>query len=771
MSSPRRDIVLLNTTETNQYPVLVLFGFATRLVGPVSPTVSGHRYSPMANGHPESWEDEMRDEDLANQAQQQLNFQNGAARGNTFQPGSQSFTPGAQSFTPGAQTFTPGQQYQQYGYGQQYNGYEQYGQQGYGGYQQYGYGQQGYPQYGQNYGRQDHSQYQRPQQNQAYVPPQQRQAPMIARRGEALPSASSSKPAPQASNPAAAANGAASAAPAKTISLSTTDTGAAPKVEKAAGGAKVLSLGASAPAVAQPAKESTDKAQPNAGTKVTATKAIEKTGEPVASASDNTSPTTSGRSSPTRTEPKAEVRRADQVAQEQAEEVDEEALQEMYGKEHVNVIFLGHVDAGKSTLGGSILYATGMVDDRTMEKYKKEAKELGRESWYLSWALDLNKEERAKGKTVEVGRGFFETEKRRYSILDAPGHKNYVPNMVSGASQADVGVLVISARKGEYETGFEKGGQTREHAMLAKTQGVNKLVVVVNKMDDPTVEWSEDRYKECITKLTTFLKGLGYNPKTDLTFMPIAAQQTMGIKQRVPKEVAPWNDALSLLDYLDSMQTLERKLNAPFMMPIAAKYRDMGTWIEGKIEAGVMGKDTKYLMMPTKAEIQISALYGETEDEIARAACGDQVRARIKGAEEEDIYPGFVLCSLKRPVHCVSAFEAQIRLLELQSILSAGFNCVLHVHSATEEVTFSALLHKLEPKTNRKSKKPPGFAKQGMNIIARLEVTGGAGSVCVERFEDYPQLGRFTLRDQGQTIAIGKITKLITEAVPGAAAT
>ena len=155
-----------------------------------------------------------------------------------------------------------------------------------------------------------------------------------------------------------------------------------------------------------------------------------------------------------------------------------------------------------------------MVDERTMEKYKRDAKEQGRESWYLSWALDLTKEERSKGKTVEVGRAYFETEKRRYTILDAPGHKNYVPSMIGGASQADVGILVISARKGEYETGFEKGGQTREHAVLAKTQGVNKLIIVVNKMDDPTVEWSKGRYDECTTKLTQFLKGTGYNPKT-----------------------------------------------------------------------------------------------------------------------------------------------------------------------------------------------------------------------------------------------------------------
>ena len=216
-------------------------------------------------------------------------------------------------------------------------------------------------------------------------------------------------------------------------------------------------------------------------------------------------------------ESRAQARDTDAVAKEQQEDVDEKTLEEIYGKEHINVIFLGHVDAGKSTLGGSILYATEMVDQRTMDKYKREAKEAGRETWYLSWALDLTREERAKGKTVEVGRGFFETKKRRYTILDAPGHKTFVPNMIGGASQADVGVLVISARKGEYETGFEKGGQTREHAVLAKTQGVNKLVVVVNKMDDPTVEWSQERYKECTEKLSAFLKSVGYNPKTGLS--------------------------------------------------------------------------------------------------------------------------------------------------------------------------------------------------------------------------------------------------------------
>jgi peptide chain release factor subunit 3 len=534
----------------------------------------------------DSWEDE---EERLSQQTQGINLNN---------PNAGSFQPGAASFTPGAQAFVPGQAYGG-GYNQGYGQYQQYGG-GYGqnyGQQQYGY-QQGYPQYGQqqqqqpgypNYGQQGYGNqygYQQP----THQPQQRQAAPVkIAKRGEAdqpaahgapAPAAEASKEAPKAKVLSIGGDGAPKA---KVLSIGA-DT-PAPKVEKA-GQTKVLSIGtpAASPSVA---KESVDKDAPEAGAKVTAAKAIEKTGEPTKStpaASGRTSPTpSSGRNSPSRAE-KPAAKGVD--VEKELEDVDEATLAEMYGKEHVNIIFLGHVDAGKSTLGGSILISTGMVDERTLDKYKREAKDAGRETWYISWALDLNKEERAQGKTIEVGRGFFETEKRRYSILDAPGHKTYVPNMIGGASQADVGVLVISARKGEYETGFEKGGQTREHAMLAKTQGVNKLVIVVNKMDDPTVEWSEDRYKECTSKLVQFLKGVGYNPKTDIAMMPVSAQTFTGIKERVPKDLAPWYDGPSLLEYLDGMQALERKLNAPFMMPIAAKYKDMGTMVEGKIESG-----------------------------------------------------------------------------------------------------------------------------------------------------------------------------------------
>lgn len=221
------------------------------------------------------------------------------------------------------------------------------------------------------------------------------------------------------------------------------------------------------------------------------------------------------------------------------EEKKADAFEQLARLEHLNVVFIGHVDAGKSTICGQILYSTGQVDDRTIEKYEREAKEKNRQSWFLAYIMDTNEEERAKGKTVECGRAVFATQKKRYTILDAPGHKNYVPNMIMGAAQADVGILVISARKGEFETGFEKGGQTREHAMLAKTLGVRQLVILVNKMDDSN--WSEERFNEIQKKIEPFLKSLGFNIKNHVNFLPGSGISGEGITKPIPDGVATWN--------------------------------------------------------------------------------------------------------------------------------------------------------------------------------------------------------------------------------------
>jgi peptide chain release factor subunit 3 len=282
-------------------------------------------------------------------------------------------------------------------------------------------------------------------------------------------------------------------------------------------------------------------------------------------------------------------------------------------RQHMNVVFIGHVDAGKSTTAGQILFLTGGVDDRTIEKYEREAKEKNRESWYMAYIMDTNEEERAKGKTVEVGRAHFETEKTRYTILDAPGHKSFVPNMISGASQADIGVLVISARKGEFETGFERGGQTREHAQLAKTLGVSRLVVAVNKMDDPSIvepgdAWSKPRFDEIVAKLTPFLKGCGYKP-SDLVYVPISGLMGKNMKTKVGAEVCPWYQGEPLFEILDGIEASSRDPYAPFRMPVMDKYKDMGTIVMGKCESGVVRRGDRLMMMPNKVSVWLLCGY------------------------------------------------------------------------------------------------------------------------------------------------------------------
>ncbi|XP_050298359.1 eukaryotic peptide chain release factor GTP-binding subunit ERF3A [Anthonomus grandis grandis] len=426
-------------------------------------------------------------------------------------------------------------------------------------------------------------------------------------------------------------------------------------------------------------------------------------------------------------------------------------------KEHINVVFIGHVDAGKSTIGGQIMALTGMVDKRTLEKYQREACEKSRESWYLSWALDTNQEERDKGKTVEVGRAFFETDKKHFTILDAPGHKSFVPNMIGGAAQADLAVLVISARKGEFETGFDRGGQTREHAMLAKTAGVKYLVVLVNKMDDPTVHWDKERYDECRDKILPYLKKLGFNLNKDLFFLPCSGQLGQNLKDPVDKSICPWYDGSAFIPFIDNLPPLNRKQDGPFMMPIVDKYKDMGTVVMGKVESGECRKGQSLVIMPNRTPVIVDMLLSD-DDEVGRVIPGENVKIKVKGVEEEDVSPGFVLCDAVNPVHTCKVFDAQLVIIEHKSIICAGYSAVMHIHCAAEEITVKALICLIDKKSGEKSKTRPRFVKQDQVAIMRIEC---AGVICLEPFKLFPQMGRFTLRDENRTIAIGKVLKLV----------
>jgi peptide chain release factor subunit 3 len=401
-----------------------------------------------------------------------------------------------------------------------------------------------------------------------------------------------------------------------------------------------------------------------------------------------------------------------------------------------------------------------MVDKRLIEKYEKEAKEKNRDSWYLAYIMDVNEEERVKGKTVEVGRAMFSTSKKRYTILDAPGHKSYVPNMISGASQADVGILVISARKGEFETGFERGGQTREHAMLAKTLGIGKLIVVVNKMDEATVQWSKDRFEEVQNKLNPYLKSVGFNLKKNVTYIPISGYTGANITKKVDSAVCSWYDGSYLIEALDDLPPLSRDESGPMRMPIVDCYKYEGKMnLLGKLESGTLVINQKLVVLPSSQKCVVVGI-NVNEKEVQAARPGENLIVSVKGVEEGYVHPGYVLSSRKDPPLVSSVFIAKVVITELlphKPLISKGYYAVLHLHSVIVECEIVELIAEYDKKTQKVAKNKPAFVKNGSIVDMKIKTES---PVCLENFDVRPQLGRFTLRDEGKTIAIGKVSKI-----------
>ncbi|RHY29523.1 hypothetical protein DYB32_005081, partial [Aphanomyces invadans] len=459
----------------------------------------------------------------------------------------------------------------------------------------------------------------------------------------------------------------------------------------------------------------------------------------------------------------------DAVADDDFEPLTDEEIGEEDPREHINVVLIGHVDAGKSTLSGNILYLMDQVDKRTIERFEKEAKARNRDSWFLAFIMDTGEEERAKGKTVEVGRAQFDTPNKRFTILDAPGHKNYVPNMIQGAAQADVGILVISARKGEFETGFERGGQTREHAMLAKTLGINKLIVVINKMDE--AKWAKERFDECADKLRPFLRR-------DVMFIPISGLAGDNIKVKVDSAKAAWYEGESLIDTLDSLTIPGRNPQGPLRVPVLDRYQERGTIVLGKVpmlhcpltmcsrqvESGVLTTGAKIVLKPTSLRTTVAQVY-INDKPVRTAKPGENVTMRLT-CGLEDVTKGFVIVNhaeadAAKSVTKIVAQIAFVEALEHRPLLTAGYKAILHCHTIAQECTITKLLRPIDPKTGEALKKKVMFAKAGQSVVCRIEVEQ---TVCVETFDTLPQMGRLTLRDEGKTIAVGKILKLESKA-------
>jgi len=430
-------------------------------------------------------------------------------------------------------------------------------------------------------------------------------------------------------------------------------------------------------------------------------------------------------------------------------------------KDLLNVVFIGHVDAGKSTTCGNILLLTGQVDQEDVRRLKQEAKSKNRESWWIAYLMDIGDEEKTRGITVEVGKAKFTTEKKRVCLLDAPGHMLYVPNMITGASQADVAALVISAKQGEFEAGFKRGGQTTEHAMLAKSLGVKEIVLLINKMDEGSVEWAEQRFEEIKGHLLPFLRDFCGYSEQNIHWIPYSGYTGENMKTGIKNPKGSWYKGPTMFELFDQLPTPERDNEGPLRFPIFDKYKDGNSlYVFGKVESGTMVHSSKLTLMPGGDQVVVQAIYDDTDKRIPYAKAGEGVKVLLKGIEDDYVYKGDIICNNYSFCYICNEFEAEIFLTHIpkhKSIMSNGYACVIHLHSTMEEVFIKEI--KSEYSKSDEKFHPAKYLKKGSKGIVIIS-TRSIHPICCEKAETMPHLGKFTLRDEGKTIGSGRILRI-----------
>jgi elongation factor 1-alpha len=421
-------------------------------------------------------------------------------------------------------------------------------------------------------------------------------------------------------------------------------------------------------------------------------------------------------------------------------------------KPHLNLVIIGHVDHGKSTMVGHILYRLGYFDQKTIQMIEEEAKKMGKESFKFAWLLDRMKEERERGVTISLSYMKFETKKYFFTIIDAPGHRDFVKNMITGASQADAAILVVSARKGEFEAGMSPEGQTREHALLARTMGINQLIVAINKMDAAEPPYSEKRYQEVKEVLGKFLKSLGYNIEK-IPFIPVSAWTGENLIERSPN--MPWYTGPVLVEALDMLEVPSKPIDKPLRIPIQDVYAisGVGTVPVGRVETGVLKVGDKLIFNPPGVIGEVRSI--ETHHtKIEKAEPGDNIGFNVRGVERKDIKRGDVAGHTTNPPTVSDEFTARIFVMWHPTAITVGYTPVVHVHTASVACRITEIIAKLDPRTGKEVEKNPQFLKQGDAAIVKFKPIK---PLVIEKYSDFPALGRFAMRDMGKTIGIGQV--------------
>lgn len=415
----------------------------------------------------------------------------------------------------------------------------------------------------------------------------------------------------------------------------------------------------------------------------------------------------------------------------------------MAEKPHMNLVFIGHVDAGKSTTVGRMLVDTGNIDPHLIEKYRKEAETIGKATFEFAWVMDGLKEERERGLTIDVAHKRFDTQKYYFTIIDAPGHRDFVKNMITGTSQADAAVLVVAAPNGVE-------AQTREHVFLAKTLGVQQLIIVLNKMDATTPAYSEKRFDEVKSEVTVLLKTVGYKPD-GILFIPISAYK--GDNTAKASSNLPWYKGTTLLQALDTFTLPEKPTKLPLRVPVQDVYTitGVGTVPVGRIETGVMKPNDKIIFQPSDKVGEIKSIEMHHEP-IQEGKPGDNVGFNVRGISKDDVRRGDVCGPVDNPPTVAKSFIGQIAVLQHPSAITVGYTPVFHCHTAQVACTFEEIQKTLDPKTGQTKQEKPDFIKTGDIAVVKIRPTR---PMVIEKAKEFPQLGRFAIRDMGVTVAAG----------------
>lgn len=426
----------------------------------------------------------------------------------------------------------------------------------------------------------------------------------------------------------------------------------------------------------------------------------------------------------------------------------------------MNVVVIGHVDSGKSTSTGHLIYKCGGISPKVLEKIEKEANEMGMGAFKFAFIMSKMKAEKERGITIDSSLFKFESPKHRFTIIDAPGHKDFIKNMITGTSQADFAILMISANTGEFEAGISKDGSTREHALLAYTLGVRNLVVAINKMDEKNVDYSEKRFQEIQIETSAFLKKIGFQ-LTNVNFVPISGWTGDNLVEKSTK--MDWYKGPTLLETLDLLPEPKRPINKPLRIPIQDVYKigGIGTVPTGRIETGVlkMGALVKFAPSNIVTAVKSIEMFHSTVEE---GVTGNNVGFNVKGVSVKDIKRGYVVGDAKVDPPCAAeSFTAQIIIINHPGEIFPGYSPVLDCHTAHVACTFAEIISKIDRRSGKELEEKPTSLKNGDSAIVKLVPSK---PLCVEVFSEYAALGRFAIRDMKQTVAVGVVKSVVKSA-------